>query len=312
MATPAMDHMIREFLKIPLTKEHFERAQAEILQTGTDAAANDPILKTAKTTQTYIKANDPLLKIAKMTKNCIKDIRDRLAYIAERRKQSALEQEQKTIAFATALAERNKVKETEKTTKQGQKTHRIRIEVWRDEVKQLAMVEKNSMPDIAALEQQNAARQIITKRPLESELVFFEDIAGTSSTPINKRIKTAQNDSSPLVAPLISSEKSLPWLSTRTSMADEDVFADDDRHFSHQEILKKNVHDNENNENYEEDYDDAEEEMDRDEYDVNSEVSYGSELTKLEQNLMVEMRMVGIMTLILARHDEAMRAAPAY
>ena len=290
-----MEDMMRELRKIPMTKEQFEQTKAAILQSRADAEANDPILK-----------------IAKMTQNCIKDIRDRLAYIAEKREQRALEEEQRIAAFATGLAERNKVKETEKTTKQGQKTHRTRIEVWRNEVKQLAMEEKN--PTSGIPQEQNTSPQIITKRPLDSELVFFEDLPGTSATPANKRIKTiAQNDSSSLVAPPTSSKKSVPWLSTRASMADEDVFVDDDRrHSPNAEIHicdKRNVNDNENDEK---DDDDAEEELDSDEDDANSEDSYGSELTELEQMLTVEMAMVGVMTLLLARNNEAMRETPAY
>lgn len=281
---------IRELKKLSTTKQQFERTKARVLQSRADAEANDPILR-----------------IARMTHNCVKDIEDRLAYIAERREQRAQAEEERTIAFASGLAERNKVKETEKTTKQGRKAHRTRIEVWRDEVKQLATAEEK--PTSGIPQEQEPSRQIITKRPLESELVFFEDITGASLTPINKRIKTAQNDSSSLVAPPTSSKKSIPWLSTRDSMADEDVFADDDRHFSHQEVLKKNTYDNENDENYEEDYDDAEEEMDRDEYDANSEDSYDSELTELEQGLTVEMAMVGLMTLLLARNNQAMQAS---
>lgn len=287
-------HGVTSRLKpFPMTRQEFQQAKAKILHSRTDA-----------------EANEQLLRIVKMTQNCIKDIKDRLAYIAQRREQRAAEEEQRTIAFATALAERNKVKETEKTTKQGQKAHRTRIELWRDEVKQLAMVEERPTSEIP--QQQNTSLQIITKRPLDSELVFFEDIAGTCSTPINKRIKTtAQNDSSSLVAPPTSSKKSILWLSTRASMADEDVFADDDRHLSHQEILKKNTYDNENEDN-EKDDDDADEEVDRDEYDANSEDSYGSELTELEQMLKVEMALVSVMTIIHARNKQAMRDTPAY
>lgn len=285
-----MEDVIRELKKIPMTRVQFEQTKARILQSRADA-----------------EANDPLLKIAKMTQNCIKDIRDRLAYIAERREQKAQEEEQRTIAFATALAERNKVKETEKSTKQGQKTHRTRIEVWRDEVKQLALVEKNSASGTTALKQQNPSRQNTTKRPLDSEIAFPEQLAVAASTPVNKRIKTAQNDSSSLVAPPTSSKKSIPWLSTRASMADEDVFADDDdRHFANPDIRlqtsKKKIHDDDQH-----DDDDADEEVNRDEDDLNSEDSYGSELTELEQMLTVEMAMVGVMTLLLARNNEALR-----
>jgi len=301
MATPApMDDMMRELKKIPMTKQQFEQTKARIIQSRAEA-----------------ETNDPLLKIAKMTQNCIKDIRDRLAYIAERREQKAQEEEQRTIAFATALAERNKVKETEKTTKQGQKTHRTRIEVWRDEVKQLALVKKKPTSGTTVLEQQNPSLQNTTKRPLDSEVVCSQDLAGNASTPVNKRIKTAaQNDSSSLAAPPTSSKKSVPWLSTRASMADEDVFADDDRHFPNSEIHlhdkknKRNTHnDNENKAN---DDDDADEEINRDEDDLNSEDSYGSELTELEQMLTIEMAMVGVMTLLLARNNEALRDTPTY
>ncbi|KAH0288056.1 hypothetical protein M436DRAFT_63603 [Aureobasidium namibiae CBS 147.97] len=299
MATPApLDDVMRELKKIPMTKQQFEQTKARIIQSRAEA-----------------ETNDPLLKIAKMTQNCIKDIRDRLAYIAERREQKAQEEEQRTIAFATALAERNKVKATEKSTKQGQKTHRTRIEVWRDEVKQLALLEKKPTLGTTALKQQNPSLQNTTKRPLDSEVVFFEDLAGTASTPVNKRMKTAaQNDSSSLVAPPTSSKKSIPWLSTRASMADEDVFADDDCHFPNPEIRlhdKKNKR-NAHNDNENIDDDDADEDINRDEDDLNSEDSYGSELTELEQMLTIEMAMVGVMTLLLARNNEALRDTPTY
>lgn len=288
-----MTDVIKELKKLPMTKEQFDQTKARILQSRADA-----------------EANDPLLKIAKMTQNCIEDIKERLAYIAERREQRALEEEHKTINFAAALAERNKVKETEKTTKQGQKTHRTRIEVWRDEVKQLAVrLEKKPASGTTASKQQNPSRQNTAKRPLDSEIVFFEPLPGNISTPINKRMKTtAQNDSSSLVAPPTSSKKSIPWLSTRASMADEDVFADDDRHFPNPKIhlreKRKNPHDNDNNDK---NHDDADEEIDRDEDAANSEDSYGSELTELEQMLTVEMAMAGVMTMLLARNNEALR-----
>jgi hypothetical protein len=264
---------MKELQKIPMSKAQFDKTKARILHNRA-------------------KADDPLLDLAETTKKCVQDIRERLAYIAERREQRALEEEQKTAAFATALGERNKAKETEKTTKQGQKTHRTRIEVWRDEVKQLAVAEKKSTP--GSLQPQKPSHQNTVKRPLE--------LAGVSSTPINKRIKTtAQHDSSSLIAPT-SSKKSIPWLSTRASMADEDVFADDDRVFAHQDVR---VHKNKTKIRREEakhddgNDDDADEEIDRDEDDANSEDTYGSELTQLEQMLAVEMAVVGVMTVLL-------------
>jgi hypothetical protein len=290
----AMTDVIKELKKLPMTKEQFDQTRARILQSREDAEANDPVLK-----------------IAKMTQNCIEDIKERLACITERREQRALEQDQKTSSFAAALAERTKVKETEKTTKHGQKTHRTRIEVWRDEVKQLAMVEKKPASGLTALKQQNPSRQSTAKRSLDSETVFFEPLPGTSSTPINKRIKTAaQNDSSSLVAPPTSSKKSVPWLSTRAFMADEDVFADDDRHFTNPEIrlqTTKNKKTHDHKENNDKDHDDADEEINRDEDVANSEGSYGSELTELEQMLTVEMAMVDVMTTLLARNNEVLR-----
>jgi hypothetical protein len=284
MATPPapLEVVMNELKKIPMSKAQFDKTKARILR---NRAMQE----------------DPLLDLAETTKKCVQDIRERLAYIAERREQRALEEEQKKTAFATALAERNQAKETEKTTKQGQKTHRTRIEVWRDEVKHLAAMEKKSTS--GPLQPQKTSRQNTVKRPLDSEAAFFEQLAGVSSTPINKRIKaTAQLDSSSLVAPPTSSKKFMPWLSTRASMADEDIFADDDRVFAHQDVR---VHKNkmkiphEETKNNDGNDDDADEEINRDEDDANSEDTYGSELTQLEQMLAVEMAVVGAMTVLL-------------
>jgi hypothetical protein len=314
MATlPPIDDVMKELQKIPMSEEQFQRTKANILQSRADA-----------------KSNEPILKIAAMTQKCVEDIKDRVAYIRERRAQRDLEKEQRTIAFATALAERNKVKETEKTTKHGQQTHRMRIEVWRDEVKQLATVERRSTSGM--LHQQNPSSQHTSKRPLDnSETVFFNQLAGTTSTPINKRLKTtAQNDSSSLVAPPTSSKKSIPWLSTRASMADEDIFGYEDCNFPDQRIRatdqeirthekkiqlheekktkRRAVHhkeDNTNKDNNNHEY--ADEEINRDEEDGNSEDSYDSELTELEQLLAVEMAMVGVMAFLIARNEEEMR-----
>jgi hypothetical protein len=283
MATPPapLEVVMKELQKIPMSKAQFDKTKARILHNRA-------------------KADDPLFDLAQTTKQCVQDIRERLAYIAERREQRALEEEQKTAAFATALGERNKAKETEKTTKQGQKTHRTRIEVWRDEVKQLAVAEKKSTS--GPLQPQKPSHQNTVKRPLDNETAFFEQLAGVSSTPINKRIKTtAQHDSSSLVAPT-SSKKSIPWLSTRASMADEDVFADDDRVFAHQNVRlhkKKMKLPHEETKHNDGNDDEADEEIDRDEDDANSEDTYGSELTQLEQMLAVEMAVVGAMTVLL-------------
>jgi hypothetical protein len=314
MATlPPIDDVMKELQKIPMSKEQSERTKANILQSRADARSNEPILK-----------------IAAMTQKCVEDIKDRVAYIRERRAQRDSEKEQKNITFATALAERNKVKETEKTTKQGQKTHRTRIEVWRDEVKQLATVEKK--PTSGMLQhQQNSSRQHAAKRPLDnSEIAFFNQLAGTTSTPINKRLKTiAQNDSSSLVAPPTSSKKSIPWLSTRASMADEDIFGYEDCNFPdqgirvidqeiraheekiqlHEEKKKKrriDRYDDKNNNNHH-NHEYADEEINRDGDDGDSEDSYDSELTELEQLLAVEMAMVGVMAFLIARNEEEMR-----
>ncbi|KAI4850340.1 hypothetical protein E4T44_02808 [Aureobasidium sp. EXF-8845] len=306
MATlPPIDDVMKELQKIPMSNEQFERAKANILQSRADARSNEPILK-----------------IAAMTQKCVKDIKDRVAYIRERRARRDLVKEQKTIAFATALAERNKVKEIEKTTKQGQKTHKTRIEVWRDRVKQLAIVEKE--PTSVILHQQNSSRQHTAKRPLNNnETIFFSPLAGTTSTPINKRLKTtAQNDSSSLVAPPTSSRKSIPWLSTRASMADEDIFGYEDCNFPdqgirvtdqkiqlHEEKKKKSrtVHHKDNKNVNTNNHEYADEEINRDEDDANSEDSYDSELTELEQLLAVEMAMVGVMAFLIARNEEEMR-----
>jgi hypothetical protein len=314
MATlPPVDDVMKQLQKIPMSKEQFERTKANILKSRADARSNEPILK-----------------IAAMTQKCVEDIKDRVAYIRERRAQRDSEKEQKTIAFATALAERNNVKETEKTTKQGQKTHRTRIEVWRDEVKQLATVEKE--PSSGMLHQQNSSRQHTAKRPLDnSETTFFNQLAGTTSTPVNKRLKTtAQNDSSSLVALPTSSKKSIPWLSTRASMEDEDIFGYQDCDFldqgirvtdqeirAHEEKLqlheekKKNrrtVHHKDDNTNkVSKNHEHADEEVNRDEEDGDSEESYDTELTELEQLLAVEMAMVGVMAFLIARNEEEMR-----
>jgi hypothetical protein len=318
MATlPPINDVMKELQKIPMSKEQFEQTKTNILKSRANARSNAPILK-----------------IAAMTQKCVEDIKDRVAYIRERRAQRDLEREQRAINFAAALAERNQVKETEKTTREGQKTHRTRIEVWRDEVKQLATVEKK--PSSVIPYQQNPSRQHTAKRPLDnSETEFFNKLAGTTSTPVNKRLKTtAQNDSSSLVAPPTSSKKSIPWLSTRASMADEDIFGYEDCNFPdqgirvtdreirvHEEEIKlheekkkkrrddrhkdnnKNVNNNNNNNNAE--Y--ADEEINRDEDDGSSEDSYDSELTELEQLLAVEMAMVGVMASLIARNEGEMR-----
>ncbi|KAI4726204.1 hypothetical protein E4T49_05974 [Aureobasidium sp. EXF-10728] len=265
MATAApIDEVMEGLNHIPMSKEKLDQIKAKFLQSRADA-----------------ETNDPLLNLAKITKKCIDDLKDRLVYIQQRRDQRAAEEEQKTLAFAAALAERNKAKELEKTTKKGQKQHRTRIEGWRDEVKQLCGTIQQ--------EQQNSSRQ---KRPLDNS--SFEQYTNTS-TPLNKRMKTtAQNDSSSLIAPPTSSRKSIPWLSTRASMADEDIFADDDRPPPARQInlnKKKLIHDKDDQ--------DADEKFDREEDDADSKDSYAStSLTELEQLAAVEMAVVGMMTVV--------------
>lgn len=264
--------------QIPMSQEILHGLKAKILQSRTLTGADDESVR----------------ELQNMTVKCVQDIKDRLAYITERRKQRSSEDKQKNLDFAAALAERDALKDSERAAEGGQMMHRTRIEVWRDEVKQHFSVEKKTASDTVPEQQQKPSRHSTAKRPHDEQLA-------DTATPINKRIRTAaQNDSSSAIAPPTSSKKSIPWLSTRVSMADEDVFADEARRYPDQEIQlnnKKNAGDD-NDEH--DDHDDADEEFDKDE-DATSEDSLESYLTELEQMLTREMAMVTVMALMLPR-----------
>ncbi|CAD0094544.1 unnamed protein product [Aureobasidium mustum] len=253
-----------------MSQERLDGLKAKILQSR---ALNGP--------------DESVRDLQNMTMKCVQDIKERLALITERRKQRNMENNQKNSDFAAALAERNEVKESENTTKRGQKIHRTRIELWRDEVKQHSLVEKKTT-SCGMPQQQQSTRPSLAKRPHDVESSSLEQPA--TATPANKRIKT-----------------SIPWLSTRASMADEDVFADNDRFVSNHEIQLNNTKnaDNDHDEHDDHDeyddhdnHDDADEDIDEDE-DADSEGSYESYLTELEQMLTREMAMVTVMALML-------------
>lgn len=273
-----IEQVMDNLKKIPMSQERFDGLKAKILQSR---ALNGP--------------DESVRDLQNMTMKCVQDIKERLALITERRKQRNMEDKQRNSEFAAALAERNEVKESENTTKRGQKIHRTRIELWRDEVKQHSLAEKKTTS--CGMPQQQSTRQFVAKRPHDVESSSLEQPA--TATPANKRIKTVtRNDSSSAVAPPTSSKKSIPWLSTRASMADEDVFADDDRPVSNQELRfdnKKNANDDHDEHD---EYDDADEDFDEDD-DADSEGSYESYLTELEQMLTREMAMVTVMALML-------------
>lgn len=234
----------------------------------------------------FTESNDPASNLQKIALECIEDVRERMAYIKERREQRLLDEEQKISSFRSALAERNAYKETEKSTKTGQNAHRKRIEVWRDEVKKQTVVDKK----IASASTTTTTSQTSKKRALDKNSVSspFDKVSAT--TPLNKRFKLALEDSSSAAQPT-SSRKYVPWLSTRASMDDEDVFADDHvRHLEYENIPRiKND-------------DDADEELDVG--DLESEDSY---LTQQEQLLVVEMAMVAAMQSILPQLYEKTR-----
>ncbi|THZ26897.1 hypothetical protein D6C91_02470 [Aureobasidium pullulans] len=235
----------------------------------------------------FTESNDPASNLQKIALECIEDVRERMAYIKERREQRLLDEEQKISSFRSALAERNAYKETEKSTKTGQKAHRKRIEVWRDEVKKQTVVDKKIASGTTTT---TTTSQTSKKRALDNNNASspFDKVSAT--TPLNKRFKLALEDSSSAAQPT-SSRKSVPWLSTRASMDDEDVFADD--HVRHPEY--------ENTPRIKND-DDADEELDDE--DLESEDSY---LTQQEQLLVVEMAMVAAMQSILPQLYEKTR-----
>ncbi|KAH0371013.1 hypothetical protein KCU65_g2158, partial [Aureobasidium melanogenum] len=285
MSTPVLIEEVMENLKrIPMSQERFNSLKEKIIQSRAPTGLDESVIN-----------------LQNMTMKCVQDVKERLAYITERRNQKIKEDKQKILDFAASLAERDAIKESEKWTKKGQKAHRTRIELWRDEVKQHCSEEKEARLGTVP-QQQDSSRQSTAKRPHDSTGSSLEQIASTA-TPANKRIKTAtQNDSSSAVAPPTSSKKSIPWLSTRASMADENIFADDYRPTLNQELRsnKKNAHDD-HDEYY--DYDDYEdegeaEELDDDE-DANSDYSDDSYLTELEQMLTTELAMVTVLTLAL-------------
>ncbi|KAG2161110.1 hypothetical protein VTO58DRAFT_104328 [Aureobasidium pullulans] len=235
----------------------------------------------------FTESNDPASNLQKIALECIEDVRERMAYIKERREQRLLDEEQKISSFRSALAERNAYKETEKSTKTGQKAHRKRIEVWRDEVKKQTVVDKKIA--CASTTTTTTTSQTSKKRALDNNTSSpFDKVSAT--TPLNKRFKLALEDSSSAAQPT-SSRKSVPWLSTRASMDDEDVFADD--HVRHPEY--ENIPRIKND-------DDADEEIDDE--DLESEDSY---LTQQEQLLVVEMAMVAAMQSILPQLHEKTR-----
>lgn len=281
MSTPVLIEEVMENLKrIPMSQERFNSLKEKIIQSR---ALTGP--------------DESVIDLQNMTMKCVQDIKDRLAYITERRNQRIKEDKQKNLDFAAALAERDAVKESEKWTKKGQKAHRTRIEVWRDEVKQHCAVEKKMLSGTVP-QQQESSRQPTAKRPHNNTGSSLEQVADTA-TPANKRIKTVtQNDSSSAVAPPTSSKKSIPWLSTRASMAEENIFADDYRPVSNQVTRfnnKENAYDDhDEHDDYEDE--DADEELDEDEDFDYSDDSY---LTELEQMLTTELAMVTVLTLAL-------------
>ncbi|THY29918.1 hypothetical protein D6D01_03409 [Aureobasidium pullulans] len=252
-----------------MSRAEFDRVKARILAS-----------------KTLTESNDPARNLQKMALECIEDVRERMAYIKERRGQRLLDEEQKVSSFRSALAERNAYKETEKSTKTGQKAHRRRIEVWRDEVKKQTVVDKNIASGTTAT---TTTSQTSKKRALDNNTSSpFDKVS--AATPLNKRFKLALEDSSSAAQPT-SSKKSVPWLSTRASMDDEDVFADD--HVRHPEY--ENIPRIKND-------DEADEEIDDE--NLESEDSY---LTQQEQLLVVEMAMVAAMQSILPQLYEKTR-----
>ncbi|KAH0273051.1 hypothetical protein KCU91_g6227, partial [Aureobasidium melanogenum] len=283
MSTPVRIEEVMENLKrIPMSQERFNSLKEKIIQSRALTASDESVIN-----------------LQNMTMKCVQDIKDRLAYITERRNQRVKEDKQKSLDFAAALAERDAVKESEKWTKKGQKAHRTRIEVWRDGVKQHCAVEKKTT--LGHVPQQDPSLQSTAKRNHDNANLTFEPITD-ASTPANKRIKTAtQNDSSSAVAPPTSSRKSIPWLSTRASMADEDIFADDYRPVPNQVTRfnnNKSAHDD--HDGYD-DYDDYEDEVADGELDEDEDSDYSSDsyLTELEQTLTTELAMVTVLTLAL-------------
>ncbi|KAG9656713.1 hypothetical protein KCU95_g13506, partial [Aureobasidium melanogenum] len=287
MSTPVpIEEVVENLKKIPMSQERLNSLKEKIIQSRALTGADGSVIN-----------------LQSITMKCVQDVKERLAYITERRKQRSIEDKQKNIDFAAALAERDAVKEGERMTKGGQKAHRTRIEVWRDEVKQHCLVDKKTTANTVS-HQQRQSRRTTAKRPHDNTNLSLEQRTG-AATPTNKRIKTAtQNNSSSAAAPPTSSKKSIPWLSTRASMVDENIFADDDRPVPNREIRfekKKNAHDDhEDDDAYDDhdDYDDADEELDQDE-DADSEESDESYLTELEQMLTTELAMVTVLTLAL-------------
>ncbi|KAH0074799.1 hypothetical protein KCU96_g15034, partial [Aureobasidium melanogenum] len=274
--------------RIPMSQEQFNSLKEKIVQSRTLTGPDESVIN-----------------LQNMTMKCVQDVKERLAYITERRKQRSIEDKQKNIDFAAALAERDAVKESERMTRKGQKAHRTRIEVWRDEVKQHCLVEKKTV-SVTLPQQQRPSRQSTAKRPHDNTSSALEQLTG-ASTPATKRIKTTtQNDSTSAIAPPTSSKKSIPWLSTRVSMVDENIFADDDRPVPDQQFRpnKKNAHDDhDDHEDYDEhddydNHDNADEAFDEDE-DADSDYSDESYLTELEQMLTRELAMVTVLTLAL-------------
>ncbi|KAK6005152.1 hypothetical protein QM012_007931 [Aureobasidium pullulans] len=280
-----INEIMENLTKIPMSQERFDGLKAKILQQSSKSLSPQP--------------DEQVQALQNMTMKCVQDIKERLAYITEKRKQKTTEENQKNLDFAAGLAERNAIKESEKMTKKGQKAHRTRIEVWRDEVRQHCLGDKKKTTSGIMPQQEKLPCQSTAKRPFDSIGSSVEQVSGTA-TPTNKRIKTAtQNDSSSAVGPPTSSKKSIPWLSTRASMAEENIFANDCRHAAAQEIrfYDKNTYaDHEDNDDH--DHDDADEEFDKDE-DEDSDGSYASCLTELEQMLTKEMAMVTVMALML-------------
>lgn len=270
--TIPIEEVMDNLKKVPMSQERFDGLRAKISQNRTLTGADDGSVR----------------ELQNMTFKCVQDIKDRLAYITERRKQRSSEDKQKNLDFAAALAERDVLKDSERAITKGQMMYRTRIEVWRDEVKQHFTVENKTASGTVPEQQQNLSRQPTAKRPHDEQ-------SADTATSINKRIRTtAQNDSSSAVAPPTSSQRSIPWLSTRVSMADEDVSTDEHRHYPDQETRpnnKKTAGDDD-------EHDDAAEELDKDE-DTTSEDSLESYLTELEQMLTKEMAMVTVMALML-------------
>lgn len=225
------------------------------------------------------RANNPTQHLRKAVMECLQDVRERLDHIKERREQKALEKEERNSAFASALAARNRVKETEKSTAAGQKRHRLRIEEWRDGVNEECRILETA-----------AQRKDTKKRGNEDALT-------TTSSSKRRKVAAAKEAPPPTSKTKAAdapppTKNSVPWLRTRASMADEDVFTDKpgDRYpdlRNTDQILPSDGVGARDDESADEEYGYE---------DGGSEDSY---LTELEQLVLVQVAMVGAVQCIV-------------